>query len=78
MTVKEYVTQAIESLSEPELQQVAEYLAFLKFRARVSAAPRLDTTQTGALYAEFAEEDRAMAEVGMADYYAGLITEDTQ
>ena len=78
MTAKEYVTQAIESLSEPELQQLAEYLAFLKFRARVTAAPHLDTTQIGAIYAEFAEQDRAMAEEGVAEYNAGLSAEDTQ
>ena len=77
MTVKEYVTQVLESLSETELQQVAEYLAFLKFRARVYAIPRLDTTQVGALYAEFADEDQAMAEEGMSDYNAGLFAEDT-
>jgi hypothetical protein len=76
MTVKDYVTQVLESLDETELQQVAEYVAFLKFRARVGAMPPLDTTQIGALYAEFAEEDRALAEEGMADYGTGLIAED--
>ena len=29
-----------------------------------------------ALYAEFAEEDRALAEAGMSDYAAGLARED--
>lgn len=78
MTVKEYVTQVLESLDETELQQVAEYLSFLKFRARVYAMPRLDTTQMGTLYAEFADEDRSMAEEGIEDYNAGLIVEDTR
>lgn len=78
MTVKEYVTQALESLSETELHQVAEFLAFLKFRARVYAMPHLDTTQMATLYAEFADEDRTMAEEGIADYNAGLIAEDTR
>ncbi len=29
-----------------------------------------------ALYAEFAEEDRALADAGMSDYTAGLARED--
>jgi len=78
MTVKEYVTQVVESLSEAELQQVAEYLAFLKFRARVSAAPRLTAAQMGTLYAEFADEDHQLAEAGLAEYKAGLTAEDAR
>jgi hypothetical protein len=34
--------------------------------------------EIGALYAEFAEEDRALAEQGMADYQAVLQDEDKQ
>lgn len=78
MLVKDYVTRVVESLSEAELQQVAEYLAFLKFRARVYAAPHFDAAQMGALYAEFADEDRAIAEAGMAEYNAGLTADDKQ
>lgn len=44
----------------------------------MNAAPKKwDEAQQAALYAEFAEEDRALAEVGMADYAAGLAREDT-
>ena len=78
MTVKEYVTHELESLNEAELQQVAEYLAFLKFRARMPVMPHLDTKQIGVLYAGFAEEDRAMAQEGMAEYRAGLEKEDSR
>ncbi len=67
MTIREYVTQVVESLSEAELQQVAEYLAFLKFRARVYAAPHLTAEQMGTLYAEFADEDRKLAEADMTE-----------
>ncbi len=35
-----------------------------------------DETKMTALYAEFAEADRTLAEAGMADYAAGLAQED--
>ena len=66
------------SFKRPELGRVAEFLAFLKFRARLHATPKLDETQLAALYAEFAEEDRVLAEEGMSDYAGGLHKEDTQ
>lgn len=78
MTLKEYVAQTLESLSDDDLHQVAEYLAFLKFRALKSNMPAFDAEQVAALYAEFAEEDRLLAEEGMADYYQGLVAEDTR
>ena len=68
MSLKEEVTHEIDSLSETELQQVAEYVVFLKFRARVNRMPLLDETQLAALYGEFADEDRKLAEEGMPDY----------
>jgi hypothetical protein len=58
------------------LVQVAEFLAFLKFRARLQPIPELDEAQLATLYAACAEEDRALAEEGMADYVHGLCQED--
>jgi hypothetical protein len=40
--------------------------------------PRLDPAKMAALYAEFAEEDRTLANEGMADYDAGLASEDSR
>jgi hypothetical protein len=37
-----------------------------------------DEAQLTALYAEFADEDRKLAEEGMSDYAKGLMKEDTQ
>ncbi|GFP24415.1 hypothetical protein HKBW3S09_01882 [Candidatus Hakubella thermalkaliphila] len=76
MSIKEQVTQELDSLSEAELKEIAEYVTFLKFRARVKARPALAETQLAALYAEFADEDRKLAEEGMSDYAKGLIKED--
>jgi hypothetical protein len=77
MLLKDKVAQEIDSLSETELKQVAEYIAFLKFRARIKHMPTFDETQLSVLYAEFAEEDRELAEEGMSDYAEGLMKEDT-
>ena len=78
MSMREHVIQELASLGDADLAQVAEFLAFLKFRARRHAIPALDETQLAALYAEFAAEDRNLAEEGMSDYAAGLRQEDTQ
>lgn len=75
MSTKEQVLEEIETLSEAELKEVAEYLEFLKFRSH-NKSRVLDESQLAALYAEFAEEDRSLAEEGMTDYAEGLMKED--
>jgi hypothetical protein len=40
--------------------------------------PSTDETKLAALYAEFADEDRKLAEEGMDEYTAGLLKEDTK
>jgi hypothetical protein len=77
MSVKEQVTRELDNLSEAELKQVAEYVAFLKFRTRLNQIPTLDEAQLSVLYSEFADEDRRLAEEGMSDYAKGLAKEDT-
>jgi hypothetical protein len=76
MSIKEQVIHRLDTLSESELVQVTEFLAFLKFRARLQPRLELDETQLATLYAACAEEDRALAEEGMADYVYGLCQED--
>ena len=77
-SVKEQVAEALNTLSEDELQQVAEYVAFLRFRARVAPLPVIDATRLARLYAEFADEDRALAEEGLEEYRVQLHGEDSQ
>jgi hypothetical protein len=77
-SVKEQVTQALHSLSEAELQQVAEYVAFLRFRARLAPVLVIDATQLATLYSEFADEDRTLAEEGREDYRIQLHAKDSQ
>jgi hypothetical protein len=78
MTVKEYVNQTLQTMNDAELAEVADYLAFLRFRARSHATPPLDTSQMASLYAEAAAEDRNLAEEGMGEYAGGLVAEDSQ
>ena len=75
MTVStEAVKQDLEQLTRDQLQQVADFIAFLKFRERRRMI--LDPAQLASLFAEFANEDRALAEAGMSDYTAMLHRED--
>ncbi len=76
MSIKEQVLQRLDTLSEAELVQVAEFMAFLKFRTRLQRMPTLTEAQLTTLYAACAEEDRALAEEGMAEYVHGLCQED--
>ena len=78
MSTKEQIVEEINMLSEAELKEVADYLAFLKFRARHNSSLMLDEAQLASLYAEFADEDRNLAEEGMTDYLEGLMEEDSK
>ena len=74
MSLKEYVAHEVETLGEKELQAVAEYVSFLKFRSRTS----IDEMRLASLYNEFKEENRELAESGMNDYVVALAQEDAQ
>ena len=76
MTIKEQIVQTVENLDSHDLEQVAEFLAFVKFRARTHEAPQYNPDQVAAMYSEFAKEDHQLAGEGMADYRSGLLKED--
>jgi hypothetical protein len=71
----EAVKQDIDQLSREQVQQVADFIAFLKFRDQRRRIV-LDPAQLAPLADEFAEEDRAFAELGMGDYADMLHQED--
>jgi hypothetical protein len=77
MTVKEYVNQTLQTMSDAELAEVAEYLAFLRFRARAPSVAAFDTAKVESMYAAAAAEDRALAEQGIEVYASGLAVEDS-
>jgi hypothetical protein len=70
----EALKQDLDQLTHEQLQQVADFIAFLKFQNKHRRIV-LDPAQLATLTA-FAEEDRILAEVGMSDYAALLHQED--
>ncbi len=66
----------LSDLTEAQMRQVAEYLEFLKFRERRKNDSQLDDAELEALYTEFADEDRELAESGLTEYAAKLERED--
>jgi len=76
ISTKEKVVISLAELNDTQLQTVAEFLEFLKFRERRRVEPQFDDAALEALYAEFADEDRELAEAGFAEYATNLERED--
>lgn len=72
---KETLKQEIDRFNDEQLKQVAEFIEFIKFRS-LSHQKTVDMHQFASLYQEFAQEDRELAEAGMADYFEQLRQED--
>ncbi|MEK6285935.1 MAG: hypothetical protein AABO57_09370 [Acidobacteriota bacterium] len=76
MITKEQIVQTVHSLSQTELEQLAQYLAFIKYQSRIRTIPSFDESQLAALYVESSEEDLELAEEGLSDYAMALAQED--
>ncbi|CAN5762536.1 hypothetical protein BH20ACI4_BH20ACI4_13380 [soil metagenome] len=76
ISTKEKVVTTLEELNDRQLQTVAEFVEFLKFRERRNSEPHFDDAELEALYAGFADEDRQFAEVGLTEYAANLEREE--
>ncbi|MEG3937693.1 MULTISPECIES: hypothetical protein [unclassified Microcoleus] len=74
--MRELIQQELEKFDREQLQQVVEFISFLKFRARLVSIPAIDETNLAELYSEFAEEDRQLAELGISQYSELLKHED--
>lgn len=72
----EAIREDLDRLTKKQLEQVADFIAFLKFRHQHRSQPILDPTNLASLFAEFAEEDRALAQAGMSEYVVMLHQED--
>jgi ABC-type phosphate transport system auxiliary subunit len=76
ISTKEQVVTDLAELNDEQLQEVAEFLEFLRFRERRKFETQFDDVRLEALYAEFADEDREFAEAGLSEYSANLESED--
>ena len=66
--MKDLIQQELEKLDLEQLKQVFEFIAFLKFRARLVTNLAVDESNLATLYSELAEADRQLAELGMSEY----------
>ena len=76
MSLREYVGLELNRLDETRLKQVAWYLDFLRYKNRRSALSTPHESEFASLYAEFADEDRVLAEEEMEEYAILLKSED--
>jgi len=74
---KKLLKEELETLNNEQLEQVAQYIAFLKFRARFHQWPAFQD-EHGRLYQQFAAEDQQLAEEGMDNFTEMLKKEDAQ
>lgn len=75
IVTNESVKQQIDLLTKEQLIEVADFIAFLKFRKRCSTT-NLDISELTKLATDFAEDDYQLAEAGMSDYATMLNQED--
>jgi hypothetical protein len=78
VSTREQIVREIDTLSQSELEQVAQYVAFVRHQSLIKANPAVAENQLATLYAEFAAEDRQVAEQGMPDYAVALAKEDSE
>ena len=78
MIAKDYINDALETFTEKQLAEVAQYVAFVRFRARSQPPLSFDEARVASLYAEFAADDRSLSEEGMGEYARGLRAEDVR
>lgn len=76
ISTREKVATHLSALTEAQLCEVAEYLEFLRFREYRKIDSQFDEANFESLYAEFADEDRELAGIGLAEYSASLDRED--
>ena len=76
ISTREKVATHLSDLTESQLRQVAEYLEFLKFRERRNTDLLFEDAKLEALYAEFADDDRELSEVGLKEFVTGLVRVD--
>ena len=68
--------ESFDHLPQSEKREVASEIIRRTFAS--DSEVELDEAQLTALYAQFAHDDRSLAEEGMEDYQRGLVGEDAR
>jgi hypothetical protein len=76
MSTIEHIVHELDALSEAELEQVSQYLAFLKYQSRKRSSSRINEDTLADLYARTREEDLELAESGLSEYNELLRKDD--
>lgn len=69
------IARELSGMSQEQLRQVADYIAFLKFSTRRAILSAMDE-RASELYRDFGEQDRSLANSGVAEYRKSLKDED--
>ena len=77
VSTKEKVVTGLAELNDAQLRRVAEFLEFLKFRESRTTGLNFGPADLEALYGEFGDEDRELANLGMVEYSEHLEREDS-
>jgi len=76
MTIKEILLHELDELKETDMEKVVEYIKFLKVKHIFLPLKNSEEKDYASLYAEFEEEDKELAEQGIAEYSNQLAKED--
>ena len=70
--VKEKIKENLDFLSEEQLQELADFTIFLKVLSKIKNSKKHYAEK----FSEFSNEDKTLADSGMADYNYGLLEKD--
>jgi hypothetical protein len=74
IATKNYIIESLENLSKEQLEEVADFTAFIKTRYRIQNNKK--NKNYAELYREFSSDDKIIADSGMGDYNSGLLQEE--
>ncbi|MDA0837611.1 MAG: hypothetical protein O3B01_08340 [Planctomycetota bacterium] len=76
MSVKERISLQLDHFTASELDEIAKFVAYIKFRSKAQKTQIPSQDELAALYCQAADEDVELAETGMSDYAKCLAAED--
>ena len=72
IAMKEQIKENLEFLTEQQLIELADFSTYLKVRARMLNS----NLKNSSLFSKYSNEDKSLAECGMAEYNNSLLEED--